>query len=154
MLEIKITTINFDMDGTIANLYANPQWLPMLRAYDPTPYETAEVLVNMSRLARYIHKAQQMGIQVNIISWLSKESNTDYDQAVTSAKMEWLRRHLPSVDFDAVHIVPYGVPKETLADPTCGILFDDEQRNRENWGETAYEPNVIFDVLKDLLTTL
>ena len=27
----------FDMDGTIANLYGVENWLPMLRAYDPTP---------------------------------------------------------------------------------------------------------------------
>lgn len=154
MAKIKITTINFDMDGTIANLYANPNWLAQLRAYDPTPYETAEVLVNMSRLARYIHKAQKMGIEVAIISWLSKESTTDYDQAVTNAKIEWLRRHLPSVDFDTIHIVPYGTPKETLADPLCGILFDDEERNRTNWGNTAYEPGEIFEVLKDLLADL
>lgn len=32
-----IKKIYFDMDGTIANLYAVEGWLPMLRAYDPTP---------------------------------------------------------------------------------------------------------------------
>ena len=42
----------FDMDGTIADLYADPNWLPKLRAYDPTPYINAKPLVNMSRLAR------------------------------------------------------------------------------------------------------
>ena len=29
--------IYFDMDGTIADLYAVDGWLDMLRAYDPTP---------------------------------------------------------------------------------------------------------------------
>ena len=34
--------ICFDMDGTIADLYAVENWLPMLRAFDPTPYEVAD----------------------------------------------------------------------------------------------------------------
>ena len=33
--------IYFDMDGTIANLYAVENWLDMLRAFNPTPYEQA-----------------------------------------------------------------------------------------------------------------
>ena len=41
----------FDMDGTIANLYGVENWLPMLRAYDPTPYANAVPLLRLSRLA-------------------------------------------------------------------------------------------------------
>ena len=78
-----IKKIYFDMDGTIANLYAVEGWLPMLRAYDPTPYAQAVPMVNMSRLARYLHKAQRMGIEIGIISWLSKEPTEEYDRAVT-----------------------------------------------------------------------
>ena len=63
-----------DMDGTIANLYAVEGWLPMLRASDPTPYRQAEPMWNMSSLARLLHKAQRLGYEVGIISWLSKES--------------------------------------------------------------------------------
>ena len=32
------TTIWFDMDGTIANLYGVPGWLSYLQESDPTPY--------------------------------------------------------------------------------------------------------------------
>ena len=141
--------IYFDMDGTIADLYADPNWLPKLRAYDPTPYTNAKPLVTMSRLARYIHKAQANGYQVGIISWLSKESTTEYDQAVTLAKLEWLTAHLPSVQFDEIHIVAYGTPKrEVIAEQMGAILFDDEERNRNEWGGFAYEPSQIFEILK------
>lgn len=141
--------IYFDMDGTIADLYADPNWLPKLRAYDPTPYTNAKPLVNMSRLARYIHKAQANGYRVGIISWLSKESTTDYDQAVTLAKLEWLTAHLPSVQFDEIHIVAYGTPKrEVITEQIGAILFDDEERNRNEWGGFAYEPSQIFEILK------
>ena len=141
--------IYFDMDGTIADLYADPNWLPKLRAYDPTPYANAKPLVNMSRLARYIHKAQANGYRVGIISWLSKESTTEYDRAVTLAKLEWLTAHLPSVQFDEIHIVAYGTPKrEVIAEQMGAILFDDEERNRNEWGGFAYEPSQIFEILK------
>jgi hypothetical protein len=141
--------IYFDMDGTIADLYADPNWLPKLRAYDPTPYTNAKPLVNMSRLARYIHKAQANGYRVGIISWLSKESTTEYDQAVTLAKLEWLTAHLPSVQFDEIHIVAYGTPKrEVITEQIGAILFDDEERNRNEWGGFAYEPSQIFEILK------
>lgn len=141
--------IYFDMDGTIADLYADPNWLPKLRAYDPTPYANAKPLVNMGRLARYIHKAQANGYRVGIISWLSKESTTEYDRAVTLAKLEWLTAHLPSVQFDEIHIVAYGTPKrEVIAEQVGAILFDDEERNRNEWGGFAYEPSRIFEILK------
>ena len=146
---MEVKTINLDMDGTIANLYAVENWLPKLRAYDASPYEEAAPLVHLSTLARYIHKAQANGWQVNIVSWLSKEPNPAYDAAVTRAKEKWLKAHLPSVTFDNIVIVAYGVPKHTLA---SGILFDDEQKNREDWetkaGNRAFDESKIFEVLK------
>ena len=129
--------IYFDMDGTIADLYACENWLALLRAYDPTPYATAAVMVNMSRLARYIHKVQSLGYMVGIVSWLSKESTPQYDELVTASKIEWLAHHLPSVAFDELHFVPYGTPKSTVVKRAGGILFDDEERNRAEWGEMA-----------------
>ena len=48
-------TIWFDMDGTLSALYSVENWLPMLRASDPTPYIVAKPLVHMSTLARLIH---------------------------------------------------------------------------------------------------
>lgn len=136
-----------DMDGTIANLYAVENWLPMLRAYDPTPYAQAEPMWNMSSLARLLHKAQRLGYEIGIISWLSKESTQEYDNAVTVAKIEWLQLHLPSVVFNEIIIVAYGTPKHEICQ---GILFDDELKNRECWGEGAFEPSELLDFLRNL----
>lgn len=136
-----------DMDGTIANLYAVEGWLPMLRAYDPTPYQQAEPMWNMSSLARLLHKAQRLGYEVGIISWLSKESNQEYDNLVTVAKIEWLEMHLPSVVFNEVKIVAYGTPKHSIC---SGILFDDEEHNRNMWGVGAYEPCELLEFLRGL----
>lgn len=137
-------TIWFDMDGTIADLYSVEGWLPMLRAYDPTPYAEAKPLVHLSTLARLIHKAQRNGYAVGILSWLSKTSTADYDEAVTMAKMAWLRKHLPSVAFDAVAIIPYGYGKYHFNSGN-DVLFDDEERNRIEWDGEAYD---VSDLLK------
>jgi len=140
-------TIWFDMDGVIAGLYDVPNWLPMLRAYDATPYLIAPTRVHMSTLARLLNKLQRQGYEIGIISWMSKTSNPQFDAAVTAAKYAWLAKHLPSVDFDEIHIVPYGTPKQVFAHTDEDILFDDEKRNRDNWTGTAYDEN---DILKTL----
>lgn len=140
--------INFDMDGTIANLYGVDGWLNDLIAGNERPYAVASPLVNMSALARVLNRLIRDGWTVNIISWLAKNSNAEYDEKVTNAKIQWLKKHLPSVKFNNVYIVAYGTPKYTLA---SGILFDDEVGNRTAWAENggqAYDVQDILGVLK------
>lgn len=143
--------IFFDCDGTIANLYGVENWLSYLRAYDPTPYAQAKVMLNMSLLARYLNKLQAMDYEIGVISWLSKCSTIEYDEAVTAAKIEWLRKHLASVHFDKIHIVPYGTPKQSFMVTENDILFDDEDKNREAWEGEAFTPDQILEVLKVLI---
>ena len=138
----------FDMDGTIANLYGVENWLSMLIAFDPTPYKQAAPLVNMNILARKLNKLQRAGYKIGIISWLSKSSTPEYDEAVTAAKLWWLRKHLNSVNWDAINIVSYGRDKWEICGE--GILFDDEAMNRDNWGGEAYHPDMIMEILSSL----
>ena len=144
-------TIWFDMDGTIANLYGVTDWLPKLRSFDASPYVEAEVMLNMSILARYLNKLQKLGYRIGIISWLSKNSNEAYDMLVRKAKESWLKFHLHSVQFDAIHIVSYGLPKEVFMTATDDILFDDCEEIRNEWDGEAYEPSDILQVLKELI---
>ena len=142
--------IYFDMDGTIADLYAVDGWLDMLRAYDPTPYEMARPLVKLTTLARLLNRLQREGYTIGIISWLSKEPTPSYDEAVTNAKLEWLENHMPSVEWDEINIVPHGTPKHEVVANPYGILFDDEQKNRDEWVGTAYNVHNIIETLKSL----
>lgn len=144
-------TIYFDMDGTLNRLYDIPDWLPKLRAYDPSPYAEAAVMLNMSLLARYLNKLRRAGYHVAIITWLSKDSTASYSEAVTDAKLEWLRRHLPSVEFDAIHVVNYGTPKHSFVQTELDILFDDNESIRNEWTGEAYTPDQILSVLQKLL---
>ena len=142
-----IKEINFDMDGTIADLYGVEDWLEYLMNKDATPYIIAKPLVNLSALARIINRLQRNGYKICVISWLSKNSDDNYDKKVTAAKILWLKRHLPSVNWDRISIVAYGTPKQTIGE---GILFDDEEKNRELWQGEAYDVNNIIEILKGL----
>lgn len=143
--------IFFDMDGTLNKFYEVINWLLKLRAFDPSPYEDAAVNLNMSLLARYLHILQEKGYKIGIISWLAKESNETYDAEVSSIKNKWLKLHIGSVEFDAIYIVPYGVPKHSLRKSTHDILFDDSTPIRIDWGLNAYPPEQILSVLKALI---
>ena len=144
-------TIWWDMDGTIANLYAVENWLPMLRAEDTTPYVEAEVMWNMSQLARLMNQVQKLGYRLGIISWTSKGGSASYNEEVKQAKLNWLNKHLASVNWDSIYVVNYGTPKSLMMQTEDDILFDDEEQNRENWLGEAYEPDMMIKVLKALL---
>lgn len=148
MKELKIT-INFDLDGTLADLYGVDDWLPMLVAHDETPYIIAKPLLRLSTLARRLNILQQNGYRLAVISWLAKNSNEDYDLRVRNAKLEWLAEHLPSVEWDCINIVEYGTPKEEFCNSPLDILFDDEEQNRENWNGIAYDVENILEILKN-----
>ena len=144
-------TIWWDMDGTIANLYAVENRLPKLRAEDPTPYAEAEVLWNMSQLARLMNQVQKLGYKLGIISWTSKGGSASYNEAVKQAKLAWLGKHLASVSWDNICVVSYGTPKSLVMQTEDDILFDDEEPNRTAWLGEAYEPEMMVKVLKALL---
>ena len=142
--------IYFDMDGTIANLYGVDNWLTKLQNEDESPYTNATPLLRLCTLARLLNKLQTNGYTLGVVSWLAKNGTSEYNEKVTTAKINWLKTHLASVNFDEVIIVEYGTPKEKIVKNPNGILFDDELTNRENWIGTAYDVDNIIEILKGL----
>lgn len=140
--------IYFDMDGTIANLYGVDGWLDCIINEYTKPYREAKALVNMRQLGKELNRLKQNGYTIGIISWLAKGATDEYNERVAQAKRNWLVRHLNAVQFDEVHIVEYGTPKQTLGN---GILFDDEEPNRMNWIGKAYDVNDIIETLKAIV---
>jgi len=143
-------TIFFDMDGTIADLYGVENWLEYLINADALPYEVAKPLLRLSTLARLLNQLQKQGYKLGIISWLAKNSDSEYDEKVATAKKKWLKKHLSSVAFDEIHIVKYGTPKQNFAKTKHDILFDDELKNRNEWTGKAYDVNDIINILKGI----
>ena len=140
--------INLDCDGTWIDLYGVEGWLDDLRNKKVRPYLEAKPLVNLSLMARTLNKLQAKGWEINIISWTAKNSDNDFHNAVIKAKEEWLKKHIPSVKWNHVFIVPYGTPKHSLA---SGLLFDDEENNRKAWGNGAYTEKDLIKTLKSFL---
>lgn len=141
--------ICFDMDGTLNNFYEVENWLEDLRNYSVRPYKDAKARLNLSRLAKILNKLQvDLEFTLTIISWCSKESTPEFDRRTEEAKLWWLKKHMPSVKWDNIRIVPYGTPKHECG---RGILFDDNEEIRKEWGKGAYSEKEIFDILNAVL---
>ena len=112
---------------------------------------------DMEELALLLMEFQKRGVEINVITWLSKESTPTYDRQVRNAKIDWLRHY--DFPFDYFHGVSYGVSKTEIARQylrkgETAILIDDNAEVRKAWnvGETI-DPTAcnIIEVLKSLL---
>lgn len=154
---MRVKMICFDMDGTIADLYAVNGWEPMLRAEDTTPYEAAEPMWDMAELAEVLMMLQMAQIEIRVITWLGKQSTEDFKERSRTAKREWLERY--GLPIDHFHGVQYGATKadsirKYLAEDETAILIDDNAKVRAGWnvGETI-DPTAVnlIEVLRSLL---
>ena len=147
-------TLVFDMDGTIANLYAVTDWLENIIAENVRPYAIAKPMYNMNKLVNVINRLKENGWRVAIVSWTSKCGSKEYNKAVRKVKKEWLDRY--NFPYDEFHVVKYGTPKSNCMKKTGGfqILFDDEEPNRKAWrnGLTVNANEDIYKILKNMLT--
>lgn len=128
-----VKMICFDMDGTIADLYGVNKWLEKLRDYDPTPYLEAKPLFDMDALRQVLGVLIDKGWEIRVISWLSKESNKDYDNLVRKAKRQWLADN--NFPVHKIHLVKYGTTKANCVrnDTDMAILVDDNAKVRRGW---------------------
>ena len=142
--------IYFDMDGTIADLYREKNWLKDLRAEKTAPYEKARPLVSVSDLKKALNSLREKGYTLGIITWLAKDSSPEYSRAVRVAKIDWLDKYFGLGYFNKVHMVKYGTPKHQVATIKNAILFDDNEEIRNAWKlGTAYnEKNILHTLTK------
>lgn len=143
----------FDMDGTIADLYAVSDWLEYLQAEDVRPYVEAQPMYNMDMLRDVLMTLKECGWIIAVTSWLSKESTKDYDRKVRKAKREWLEKY--NFPFDEIHLVKYGTTKANCTRALGGyqVLVDDNEAVRKGWtlGHTINANNNIIEELLNLL---
>lgn len=131
-----IRMICFDMDGTIADLYAVENWLVKLREENASPYVEATPMWDMAELRKILLVLMNKGIEIRIVTWLSMNSSKEYKQAVRQAKLEWLEKN--NFPFNKFHGVQYGTTKANCVRNSLGqneeaILIDDNMKVRNGW---------------------
>ena len=147
----------FDMDGTLADLYAVDNWLEELRSYNPRPYQVALPKCDMELLANILEFLRTKGWIIAITSWLSMETTPEYDELVREAKLEWLEKY--KFPYDVAHIVKYGTTKANCTRKLGGyqILVDDNAKIRRGWrlGDTIdANGDIINEITKLMLDEL
>ena len=124
----------FDMDGTIANLYGQENWLNDLIAEKVEPYLNAEPLYAVGDLLSAFWDLKLKGYSIGIISWCAKNGTSAYNEAVKQAKIKWLEKLNLDILIDEVIITEYGKAKhESCQAYGGGVLVDDEPQNIDNW---------------------
>lgn len=147
--------VYFDMDGTIADLYSVEDWLPLLKGESTHPFLIAEPLLDMENLSVLISELQSLGHKVGVITWTPLGATKKYRGRVRYAKKKWLKKHLPTVEFDDIHVISYGTPKGKFNKfGSEAILFDDNKEVLNDWnGVPAHviEPPKILETLREYL---
>lgn len=135
MKKIKERVIYFDMDGTIADLYGQENWLNDLRASKVDPYEKAQPLYNMDMLNSLLFTLRKFGYKIGVITWGSMDASKEYNQAVRKAKKIWINDNLPACQ--EFHYQTYGTPKYKATYQNIkinkDILIDDNAEVRKMW---------------------
>jgi len=123
--------IYFDMDGTFYNLYGYEGWLECILSEKTECYTQSDLLVDYTQFVNILNELKNKGYILGIITWLSKNATTNYQNKVRSAKYRYIQKHFSGI-FDEVHIVKYGTNKSKFCSKG-DILFDDEIQNRIMW---------------------
>ena len=131
---MKKTNVYLDMDGTIADLYGEKNWLEDLENSKTTPFENAKPLTNEETLYKYFPKNKY---QIKILSMTPKNASKEYQKRVENVKNAWLDKYFPTLT--ERYYLPYGNNKN-LKNSKNAILVDDNQKIRENYKGQALYP--------------
>lgn len=132
---MKKIKVYLDMDGTIADLYNEPNWLERLRAEENglfsslAPFITEEELLKRYPTDEY---------DIRILSMTPKGATKEYCAQVVDDKNMWLNRHFPSIT-KRIYL-KYGYNKN-LKNSYNAILIDDNATIRANYKGKAIAPS-------------
>ena len=148
-----MSTIYFDMDGTIYNLYGQTDWLERITTLcDPTAYSNDDAIMYDSTIfSMTIDALVAKGYTIGVVSWLAGGASKEYKKVSRAAKKAWIKKHLPQAT--EVHIVQYGTPKHRIVkNKSNAILVDDNMDVRLAWplGSTIDARQDILPVLHSL----
>lgn len=131
---MKSTTIYFDLDGTLFDLYGQEDWLKRLRAEDATVFEGNFLpTINRNDLFTVIYKLRLKGVKFGVITWLPMQATPEFEEEAAEVKKKWVYENLPFIQ-DVV-CISYGIPKQNAIVKKSKNMFliDDNKEVCEIW---------------------
>lgn len=133
-----------DMDGTIDNLYAVPDWHKCLyETLDATPYKIARPIYDMGLFNAILSALHAQGWTIVIDTWLSRTKDDAFHAAIREAKLQWLENY--KVPYDDLIMTDYGISKwETIQakyPDAIKVLVDDSAEVRADWKGYSIDGN-------------
>lgn len=123
-----------DMDGTIADLYTEINWLDKLRAEQLGLFENLSPMISQEEL---LDKFPLDKYDLCVLSMTPLDASQEYCQQVIKEKDLWLDKHFPVLSKRIYK--KYGHNKN-LKNSANAILIDDNETIRKNWKGVALNP--------------
>lgn len=126
--------VYLDMDGTIADLYGQENWLEMLIEEKEGAFINCEPLTTEKVLLSLFPKENY---NIKILSMTPKNASKKYCEKVIEEKNLWLDKYFPNIT--ERYYLPYGNNKN-LKNSKNAILVDDNEIIRNNFKGLALDP--------------
>lgn len=147
--------IVFDLDGTLYDLYSQPDWHEKLRREDASAYTQGGALCDTCELKKELIELKKYGCEINVVTWIAKNATKKFHKKIRKAKVKWLRQQGLAEVFDKIIVTAYGLPKNKVVKKHRKmVLFDDNPEVREIWNtpkqRISYDEKNIIDVLQGI----
>ena len=144
--------IYFDMDGTVADLYGEKNWLDNLRNEREGSFINLRPLVDMNELAMVCHQLMNLGYTFGVITWLPMGASYEFERVCEEEKRAWVEEFMPWVS--EFYAQSYGVPKQYAPSKRAAemILVDDNAEIRAMWNTEVQRSSIdaTQDIIKEL----
>lgn len=135
--------IFFDMDGTIADLYNEKNWLPRLQKEQKGLFRNLKPMHDKDKLTKVFNDLVELGFEIEVITWTPKNVSQDYVRIVEKEKKEWIQENFPIIK--NIHCLNYGVPKQKAKykKAKLEILVDDNLEVVKMWNTPKQRKSII-----------
>lgn len=130
------TKVYLDMDGTIADLYSQENWLDKLKREESNLFRNLVPMITEEELFDMYPEDE---FDIRILSMTPKGASDRYIRQVEFEKDEWLAKHFPKLRQGKRIYMKYGMNKN-LKGCANAILIDDNAEIRKRWKGTAIMP--------------
>lgn len=137
--------IYFDLDGTLADLYNEKNWLEKLIGEKRNLFRNLKTMHDKNKIINALSQLSAKGYEISVITWTPKNVSDEYIKIVEKEKIEWIKEHFPIIT--DVHCLAYGTPKQKAKIKKAKemILVDDNLEVIQNWNTPKQRKSILAD---------